>query len=101
MTFLELRVARDSLDQVLTLVEHALDRHVEDIGVGERIHLRGLKRAHPAARREHEYVDAAFASKRVLGGRARIAGGRTQYVQPRALLRQDVLEELPEELQRD
>ena len=101
MAFLERSIAGNGLDQVLAIVEHTIDRHVEDIGVGERIHLRGLKRTHPAAGREHEHVDAALAPERVLGRGARIARGRTQYVERRALPCQDVLEELPEELQRD
>src|SRR5207249_9662018 len=65
MSGLELRVAGNGLDQVLAIVEHAFDREVENVRVGERVHLCRLERAHPALRREHEYLDPPLAAQRV------------------------------------
>ena len=79
---LERGVGGDRLHDVLAVVEHALDRDVVDVGVGERIHLRLLERAHPSLGRQHEDVDAALAAHRVLGRAARVAGGRAQDVEP-------------------
>ena len=98
---LERRVAGDRLDDVLAVVEHALDRDVEDVGVGERVHLRGLERAHAPLRREHEHAHAALAAHRVLGRRAGVARGRAENVERRRSPRQHVFEQIAEQLQRD
>ena len=46
ISLLERGIGADGLDHVLAIVEHAADRNVEDVGIGDREHLRGLKRAH-------------------------------------------------------
>ncbi len=98
---LELGIAADGLDHVLAIVEHAFDGDVENIGVGQREHLRGLEGAHPACRREHEYGDAALSPHRVFGGRPRVARRRADDVERRVLLRQHVLEQIAQQLHRD
>jgi hypothetical protein len=70
---LERGVAVDGLDDVLAVVERAIDREVVDVGVGQRVHLRLLERAHPALRRQHEHADTTLAAHRVLGGAAGVA----------------------------
>ena len=101
VAFLERRIAADGLDEILAVVENALDRQVEDVGVGQRIHLRGLERAHAALGREHEDLEPALAAQRVLGGGAGVAGGRAEDVQGHAVLRHRILEQSTEELQGD
>ena len=82
VTRLEFGVGADRLDDVLAFVEHALDREIVDVRIGERVHLRRLERAHPALRRQHEHRDSALAAHRVLGGTPRIAGGGAKNVEP-------------------
>ena len=60
-----------------------------------------VKRTHPPFGREHEDGHAVLALERVLRGRPRIAGGRAQHVERRALPGKLVLEERTQELQRD
>ena len=81
MAALEPGVAADRLDDVLAFVEHAVDREIVDVGIGEREHLRRLERAHPALRREHEHANAALAAQRVLGRAAGVARGRADDVE--------------------
>ena len=78
---LERRIAGDGLDDVLAIVERALDREVVDVRIVERVHLRLLERAHPAVRRQHEHGEVALAAHRVLGGAAGVARCRAQDVE--------------------
>ena len=55
-------------ESLLDVVEDAFDLDVVDVGVGQAEPLRLLERAHAAARREHEDLDAALAAQRMLGG---------------------------------
>src|SRR6185295_11609515 len=54
-----------------------------------------------AERREHEYLDAALALERVLGGAAGVARGRAEDGEPAASARQLVFEGVAEELHGD
>ena len=98
---LERRVGAHRLDDVLAVVEHAVDRDVVDVGVRQREHLRLLERAHPPERDQHEHGEAALAPHRVLGRAAGVAGRRAEDVEALAARGQHVLEQVAEELQRD
>ena len=98
---LERGIGADGLDQVLAIVEHAADRDVENVGVGKREHLRGLKRAHFPQGREHEHGDAALAPHRVFCSGTGVARRRADNVERRALPPQHVLEQIAEQLHRD
>ena len=74
-------VVADRLDDVLAVVEHAAHADVEDVRVLQRVHLRGLERAHLAVRREHEHAHAALAAHGVLGRRTGVSRGGAQDVQ--------------------
>ena len=50
-------IVGDRLDDVLAIVEHALDAQVVDVGILQAEHLRLLERAHAAERRQHEHVE--------------------------------------------
>ena len=97
---LEGGVIGDCLHDVLRVVEHAGDSDVEDVGIGQRIHLGALEGAHLAVRREHEDLDVMLAPHRVLGGGAGIAGGGAEDVDRLAALVQHVLEQVAEQLHR-
>ena len=98
---LEIGVGGDALHEVLAVIEDAPHREIEDVGVVERIHLRGLEPAHLAERREHEHANAPFPAHRVLRGRSGIARGRAEYVERFAAAAERVLEEIAEQLHRD
>ena len=97
---LEVQVGADRLDDILAIVEDALDREVVDVGVLQAEHLRLLERAHAPVRAEHEDADAPPAAHRVLGCAAGIARGRAQDVEPLAAPAELVLEQRPEQLHR-
>ena len=78
---LERQVVAHRLDDVLAVVEHALDGDVVDVGVLQAEHLRLLERAHAAVRAQHEHAHALLAAHRVLGRAAGVAAGRTQDVE--------------------
>ena len=97
---LNVEVVRDRLDDVLAVVEHALDRDVVDVGVLQAEHLRLLERAHAAVRREHE--DATPCLPRIAYSAALPV---SPEVAPRMLsvcaaARQLVLEQVAEQLHR-
>ena len=98
---LELGVGGDRLDDVLAVVEHALEREVVDVVVLQAVHLRRLERAHAPARREHEHAQALLAAHRVLGRRAGVARGGAEDVEPLAALLEHELEQVAEQLQRE
>ena len=98
---LEAEVGRDRLDEILAIVEDAVDGDVVDVRLLQAEHLRLLERAHPAERRQHEDLDAALAFQGVLGGAAGVARCRAQDVEPAAAARELVLEGLADELHRD
>jgi hypothetical protein len=97
---LEFEVVRHRLDHVLAIVEHAFDGDVEDVRILQAEHLRGLEGAHLGVRRQHEDADAALAAHRVLGRAAGVARGGAEDVQLIVVLRQRVLEQVPEQLHR-
>ena len=101
VTRLEFGVGADRLDDVLAFVEHALDREIVDVRIGERVHLRRLERAHPALRRQHEDRNSALAAHRVLGGTPRVAGGGAKNVEPAPALDEHVVKQIAEKLQGD
>ena len=98
---LEREVVRHGLHHVLAVVEYAAHGDVEDVGVRQRIHLRGLERAHLACRRQHEDPHPALTLHRILRRRARVAGGGAEDVQLLAAPTQHVFEERAEQLHRD
>ena len=97
----ELGVVADRLDQVLAVIEHAPHRDIENVGVLQREHLRGLEPAHLLVRREHEHPDAALAAHGIFGAGAGVAGSRAEDVEMAAGLEQGVFKQMAEQLQGD
>ncbi len=98
---LEGGVAADRLDDVLAVVEDAVDREVVDVRVRQREHLRGLERAHASLRRQHEDAHVRLAAHRVFGRAAGVARCRADDVQHAARPRERVLEQVAEQLHRE
>ena len=97
---LEVGVHVDGLDEVLAVVEDAVDGDVDDVLVEEGEHLGALERGHAARGGEHDDGEAASASQRVLSGGAGVAGGGADDGEPVAAAGELVFEELTEELHR-
>ncbi|KAG0161948.1 hypothetical protein DFQ30_004760 [Apophysomyces sp. BC1015] len=93
-------VVRHRLDDVLAIVEHPFERHIEDVRILQAEHLRGLERAHFAVRRQHEHAHAALAAHRVFGSTAGVAGRRAKDIQLLAMRGKRVLEQVAEPLHR-
>ena len=93
-------VIGDRLHDVLRIVEHAGDGDVEDVVVLQRIHLRTLKGAHLAVRREHEHAYTVLATHGVFGSRAGVAGRCAKDVYGFGARLQDILEQIAEQLHR-
>ena len=97
---LERQVIAHRLDDVLTVVEHALDRNIDDVRVLQAEHLRGLETAHLAVRAQHEDAHTALAAHRIFGAGAGVAAGRAEDVERLTGLGQRVLEQVAEQLHR-
>ena len=97
---LEVGVHVDGLDEVLAVVEDAVDGDVDDVGVEEGEHLGALEGGHAPGGGEHDDGEAASTSQRVLGGGAGVAGGGADDGEPVAAAGELVFEELAEELHR-
>ncbi len=97
---LELEIARNALDDVLAIIEHAVKLEIKNIGVVQRIHLRALKFAHSSLGRQHEDIDALAPAHCVFRGRAGVAGRCAQNVQMRTALFEYALEQGAEQLHR-
>jgi hypothetical protein len=78
---LEGEVVADGLDDVLAVVEHAVDGDVVDVVVLQAEHLRLLERAHAAVRAGHEDAHALLAAHGVFGRAAGVAAGGAQDVE--------------------
>ena len=98
---LEFRVGADRLDDVLAIVEHALDREIVDVGIGERKHLRRLERAHPPLRRQHEHARCHACRASRIRRSCRCRPRSAPRMLSSARLREHVLEQVAQELQRD
>ena len=101
VALLEVEVAEDLLDDLLAVVEGALDGQVEDVGIGDRGHLQLLHRRDLLVRVQDEDVDVLLAAHPVDGGAAGVAGGGAEDVHVLARFGQQVLEQVAEELQGD
>ena len=97
---LEVGVHVDGLDEVLTVVEDAVDGDVDDVLVEEGEHLGALEGSHAAGGGEHDDGEAASAAQRILGGGAGVTGGSSDDGEPVAAAGELVFEELTEELHR-
>ena len=97
---LEVGVHVDGLDEVLAVVEHAVDGDVDDVLVEEGEHLGALEGGHAARGGEHDDGKSGAAAQRVFGGGAGVAGGGAHDGQPVAAAGQLVFEEFTEELHR-
>ena len=97
---LEVRVHVDGLDEVLAVVEDAVDGDVDDVLVEEGEHLCALEGGHAPGGGEHDDGKSASAAQRVLGGGAGVAGGSADDGQPVAAAGELVFEEFAEELHR-
>ena len=65
---LERQIIAHGLDNVLAIIEHALDGNVVNVGIEQAEHLRLLKWAHATLRAGHEDSDPFLAAHGVLGG---------------------------------
>ena len=95
---LELGVIGNRLDDILRVIKQPGDGDIEDVGVGQRIHLGALKGAHLAIRRKHEDLDVVLATHGVFGRRTGVAGGRAKDVDRLATLVEHVFEQIAEQL---
>ena len=98
---LEVEVSKRALHEPLAVVEAALDGDAMHVVVCDRGHLQLLQRADAPVRIHDEYVDGRPAADAGDGGAAGIAAGGAQDVQALPAPVQDVVEELPEQLQGD
>ena len=96
----EVGVHVDGLDQVLAVVEDAVDGDVDDVGVEEGEHLGALEGGHAPGGGEHDDGEAASAAQCVFGGGAGVAGGGAHDGEPVAAAGELVFEEFTEELHR-
>ena len=94
-------VAEQLLDDALAVVERAVDRDGVHVGRRDRRHLAALDVAHAALGVEHDDLGAAARREPGDRGRARVARGRDEHRDALVALRQDVLEEPADELQRE
>ena len=97
---LEVGVHVDGLDEVLAVVEDAVDGDVDDVVVEEGEHLGALEGGHAPGGGEHDDGKSGATAQRVFGGGAGIAGGGAHDGQPVAAAGQLVFEEFTEELHR-
>ena len=95
---LELRVDIDGFDQVLTVIENAVNSHVHDVLVEEREHLCALERRHTTCGRQHDNAQALAPTEGVLGGASRITRGGTDDGEPISAALKFILEKLAEQL---
>ena len=95
---LELEVAADVFDNVLAVIEDAVNGHVDDVGVLDGEHLGLLEGGHAAPRGEHEDANAVAAAHGVFGGGAGVAGGGAQDIEDLVAALEFVLEEFAEQL---
>ena len=100
MALLEAGVGVDRLDEVLAVVEDALDGEVDDPGVVDGVHLGLLEWRHAIRRRQHHHPYPGLAEQRVLGSRPGVAGGGAEDRQMLAAAGQLVAEQLPQQLHR-
>ncbi len=95
------RVVEHRLHERLRIVEAALDRDIMDVGRAHRGHLAPLYVGHAAFGVQHEDVDLLASRNGVDGCRPRVARRRTDNRQMIVTARQEPLEQLPQQLQRD
>ena len=95
------RVPEQLLDDPLAVVERALDRHGVHVRCLDRRHLTPLDVAHAALRVEHDDLGPAARREAGDGRRAGVAGGRDEHRDALVALAQHMLEEPPDELQRE
>ena len=93
-------IVRHGFDDVLRVVKYAFNRDIENIFVLQAVHLRGLKTAHFAFRREHEYLHVFLATHGIFRCAAGIARSRTQNIQMLPATRQNVFKQIAEQLHR-
>ena len=98
---LERQVAEQGLHDELAVVEAALDRQVEHVGVEDGRHLALLQVADAAVRMHDEDVDALLAAHAADGGGARVAAGGREDVEAAVAFFEDFLEQAAEELEGD
>mmetsp|Transcript_91229 Transcript_91229/g.254815 ORF Transcript_91229/g.254815 Transcript_91229/m.254815 type:complete len:240 (+) Transcript_91229:1062-1781(+) len=97
---LEVQVAKEALDDVLAVVERALDRDAVHVAVEHARHLLLLNLRHAALGEEDETLHVLLPAQPVDGRAARVAARGTHHRQPAGLPLQKVLVEVPEGLQR-
>ncbi len=97
----QLLVAEQLLDDALAVVERAVDRDGVHVGRLDRRHLAPLHIAHAALGIEHDDLGTAARGEARDGRGARVARGRGQHRDVRVALLEHVVEEPPDELQRE
>ena len=97
---LELGIRVDGLDDVLAVVEDAIDGDVMDVLVGQAEHLGLLERGHPASGGQHVDGQTIAAPHRILGRRAGVSAGGAENCQLLVAPGEFVLEQFAEQLHR-
>ncbi len=99
MAVAEGEVGKEPLDDVLAVVEGAVNSQIVDIPVEHGGHLQRLDRAYASVRVQHEEAQALTAAQTLDRGTARVAAGGGHDVECGVAACQHRLEELAEKLQ--
>mmetsp|Transcript_86661 Transcript_86661/g.245698 ORF Transcript_86661/g.245698 Transcript_86661/m.245698 type:complete len:241 (+) Transcript_86661:696-1418(+) len=99
--FLEVQLTEKSLDDVLTVVEGALDSNAVHVRVQDARHLLLLDLGHAALGEEDEALHVLLAAHTVDGGPTSVAAGSAKDREPLRVALQEVLVEIAQCLQGD
>mmetsp|Transcript_55502 Transcript_55502/g.141105 ORF Transcript_55502/g.141105 Transcript_55502/m.141105 type:complete len:352 (-) Transcript_55502:85-1140(-) len=98
---LEIQLSEKTLDNVLAIVECALDSNAMHVGVKHAGHLLLLDLRHPALREQYETLHVFLAPQAVDGCATCISAGRPKYGEPSLVAPQEVLVYVAKRLQGD
>lgn len=75
MSLIDIRIGKQSLDNILAVVKGSLDSEIVHIGIKHTSHLRLLNRANLALGEKDEHRDILLATETIDSGRTSITGG--------------------------
>ena len=109
MSLIDIRIRKQSLDNILAIVEGAFDSEIVHIGIKHTGHLRLLNRANFALGEKDEHRDILLAAETIDSGRTSITGGCADNGQVVAVLaslslvlaHKEVFEEVTQALEGD